>query len=55
MQDAFSNAQNNAGQMVTPLSLRAAMTIVVSVPIILAYPFLQRYFVHGLTIGGVKG
>jgi putative aldouronate transport system permease protein len=55
MQDAFSQAQNNQGDMVTPLSLRAAMTIVVSVPIILVYPFLQRYFIHGLTIGGVKG
>ena len=39
---------------VTPKSLRAAMTMVVSAPIILIYPFLQRYFVHGLTIGGVK-
>ncbi|MBN1646520.1 MAG: carbohydrate ABC transporter permease [Spirochaetales bacterium] len=43
------------GGQVTPQSLRAAMTIVVSVPIILVYPFLQRYFVTGLTIGGVKG
>ncbi len=39
---------------VTPRSLRAAMTMIVSAPIIMVYPFLQRYFVHGLTIGGVK-
>ena len=39
---------------VTPKVLRAAMTIVTSLPIILLYPFLQRYFIHGLTIGGIK-
>jgi putative aldouronate transport system permease protein len=39
---------------VTPRSMRAAMTMIVSAPIICVYPFLQRYFVHGLTIGGVK-
>jgi putative aldouronate transport system permease protein len=39
---------------VTPRSLRAAMTIIVTVPIVMVYPFFQRYFVHGLTIGGVK-
>lgn len=42
-------------ETVTPQSIRAAMTIVVSVPIICVYPFLQKYFVKGLTIGGVKG
>jgi putative aldouronate transport system permease protein len=30
------------------------MTIVATVPILLVYPFLQKYFIHGLTIGGVK-
>ena len=50
----YGSAANSAGAQVTPQSLRAAMTIVVSLPIILVYPFLQRYFVTGLTIGGVK-
>jgi putative aldouronate transport system permease protein len=54
MQDAFSRG-TGSGSQVTPASLRAAMTIVVSVPIVMVYPFLQRYFIHGLTIGGVKG
>lgn len=43
----------NAG-MVTPASIRAAATIITSLPIMCLYPFLQRYFVTGLTIGGVK-
>ncbi|WHX48177.1 carbohydrate ABC transporter permease [Paenibacillus woosongensis] len=40
---------------VTPTSIRATMTIVASVPIILVYPFLQKYFVQGMILGGVKG
>lgn len=51
----FSDALGGVVQTVTPRSIRAAMTIVVSVPIICVYPFLQKYFVKGLTIGGVKG
>jgi len=42
-------------RVVTPLSLRTAMTIIAVTPILFIYPFLQRYFVKGLTIGGVKG
>ncbi len=43
------------GTTVTPLSVRATMTIVASVPIIMVYPFLQKYFVKGMMVGGVKG
>jgi len=39
---------------VTPITVRAAATIATMAPIIALYPFLQRYFVTGLTIGGVK-
>ena len=39
---------------VTPMTVRAAATIATMAPIIALYPFLQRYFVTGLTIGGVK-
>lgn len=51
-----SNAETmkNAGNQVTPASIRAAATIITSLPIVCLYPFLQRYFVTGLTIGGVK-
>jgi putative aldouronate transport system permease protein len=43
-----------AGQRVFPQSLRMAITIMATVPIILVYPFIQRFFVKGLTLGGVK-
>lgn len=43
-----------AAAAITPLTIRAAATVVTMLPIICLYPFLQRYFVTGLTIGGVK-
>ncbi|MDD3931698.1 MAG: carbohydrate ABC transporter permease [Eubacteriales bacterium] len=36
-------------------NLRMACTIVVILPILLAYPFFQRFFVRGLTVGSIKG
>jgi len=36
-------------------SIKMAMTIVATGPIIFLYPFLQKYFVKGITIGAVKG
>jgi putative aldouronate transport system permease protein len=36
-------------------TVKSAITIVSIVPIIIVYPWLQKYFVSGLTIGSVKG
>ncbi|WP_028609289.1 carbohydrate ABC transporter permease [Paenibacillus harenae] len=53
--DAFASAGNQDANAVTPFSIRATMTIAASLPIIMVYPFLQKYFVKGMTVGGVKG
>ncbi|QGG55251.1 carbohydrate ABC transporter permease [Paenibacillus sp. B01] len=52
---AFANSANASANFVTPTSIRATMTIVASLPMIIVYPFLQKYFVKGMTVGGVKG
>ena len=40
--------------VITPESVRAAMTMIVALPIIIVYPIFQRFFVSGMTLGGVK-
>lgn len=52
---AFANSSAGSAVKVSPLSIRATMTIVAAVPMIVVYPFLQKYFVKGMTVGGVKG
>lgn len=42
------------GQVPTE-GLKLSMTVIATGPIILLYPFLQKYFVKGMTIGAVKG
>ncbi|XID90474.1 carbohydrate ABC transporter permease [Paenibacillaceae bacterium WGS1546] len=46
---------NNPGFTMPGETARMAMAVVGIGPIILAYPFFQRYFVEGLTVGAVKG
>ncbi len=40
---------------VTPSSVRMAVVVLTVTPIILIYPFLQRYFIKGIMVGAVKG
>ncbi len=51
----MAGAMGAGTKTVTPQATRAAMTMVATVPILMVYPFLQRFFIHGLTLGGVKG
>lgn len=45
---------NQLQNTVSPMSVRMAITIVATVPILIVYPFLQKYFVGGMTLGAVK-
>lgn len=56
--EALKKIAEMTGRQVQTLpteSTKMAMTIVTTGPIIFLYPFLQKYFVKGLTIGAVKG
>ena len=53
-QGGSADTAKYANNTVTPVTVRAAATIITILPIVCLYPFLQRYFVTGLTIGGVK-
>ncbi|MFB9279092.1 carbohydrate ABC transporter permease [Cohnella cellulosilytica] len=39
----------------TPVSIRSAGVIVMVLPMLVVYPFLQKYFLKGILIGAIKG
>lgn len=53
---SMTNSNDMAKQMaqISPESIKMAITITVTLPILLVYPFLQKYFVGGMTLGAVK-
>jgi len=50
--DIYSEGLRQAKR--NPEALKMAITIIATVPILVVYPFLQRYFVSGITLGAVK-
>lgn len=52
--DSHTTSQQLTATTVSPLSVRMAVTIIATLPILIVYPFLQKYFVGGMTIGAVK-
>jgi putative aldouronate transport system permease protein len=52
--DMRGMTQDQASQFVSPESIKMAITVVTVVPILAVYPFVQKYFVQGMTIGAVK-
>lgn len=55
-QDANMMRPNSEEQVarVSPQSIKMAITMVTIIPIMMVYPFLQRYFIQGMTLGAVK-
>lgn len=45
--------QDQMMQLAEPIKM--AMIIVATAPIVIVYPFLQKYFVKGVMIGSIKG
>ncbi|MDI9470595.1 MAG: carbohydrate ABC transporter permease [Bacillota bacterium] len=55
MLDANQMVVESAAMQPTTESLKAATIIVSTVPIVIVYPFLQKYFVQGIMVGSLKG
>ncbi|MNW66546.1 hypothetical protein D3C74_450260 [compost metagenome] len=56
LQTIANKAYSSTAQVTTPLeSIRMAMAMIAIGPLVLVFPFLQKYFVKGLTVGAVKG
>ena len=51
---AIAASSGAAAAQVTPIAIRSSITMIATVPILIVYPFVQKYFVVGMTIGGVK-
>ena len=52
----MANDMNNINNMgYNPEGVKMATMVVAAVPIIMIYPFLQRFFVKGLMVGSIKG
>ena len=45
---------SDGGQSALAISIRSAVILVSTVPIVLLYPFLQKYFVGSIYLGAVK-
>ena len=54
LKNTNGNAAMNLSLQQTPTSVRMTVTMIVVAPILLVYPFFQRYFVSGIMIGAVK-
>lgn len=50
MQSSYAAASN----LSTPQSMQMAFVVVLTVPILMLYPFVQKYFVQGVMVGSIK-
>jgi putative aldouronate transport system permease protein len=51
----MADVKRMADQQALQEQLKFSSMVVASVPVLLLYPFIQRYFVQGLTVGAIKG
>lgn len=55
MQPEISAIEGNISSNLLPESLKAASVMFATIPIIVVYPWLQKYFISGVMIGAIKG
>ena len=44
-----------SGVAISPFTIRMTITMIVTVPILVVYPFMQKYFINGIMVGAIKG
>ena len=54
-EEILADVQGTFNRMLMSETIKYALIIVASVPVLCLYPFLQKYFVQGVMIGSVKG
>jgi putative aldouronate transport system permease protein len=50
-----NDSMSGATQVQIAANIQAVAVVLVAVPVLFIYPFIQRYFVSGVTLGAVKG
>ncbi len=55
MQPEISAIEGSIASNLLPESLKAASVMFCTIPILLVYPWLQKYFIQGIMIGSIKG
>ncbi|MNE77647.1 hypothetical protein D3C76_1408660 [compost metagenome] len=53
--DSQHGGEGGASAFIVPESLKAASVMFTTIPILLVYPKLQKYFVDGVMTGAIKG
>lgn len=56
--EQIENSSSDTSQVenaLTPQGVRMTVTVVALIPVMMIYPFLQRFFIKGINIGAVKG
>jgi putative aldouronate transport system permease protein len=55
MSDAQASAESVSGLSFNTEAVKSATLVISTLPILIIYPFLQRFFVKGLMVGAIKG
>jgi ABC-type glycerol-3-phosphate transport system permease component len=53
--EMLSDIDSVVGMILLGENIKYALIIVATVPILFVYPFIQKYFVHGVMVGAIKG